>query len=56
VLELVSATVGSFAFNSMLTDWELVTVLLSAAIALVFGALVAVWWPGRRRSPLSEKI
>jgi hypothetical protein len=56
VLELVSATVGSFAFNSMLTDWELVTALLSAAIALVFGALVAVWWPGRRRSPLSEKI
>ena len=48
VLELVSATVGSFAFNSMLADWELVTTVFAVAVALIFCSLVAAWWPGRR--------
>ena len=56
VLELVSTTIGSLALSSMLTDWDLVTVLLSAAIALIFGSLVAAWWPSRRHSTLSREV
>jgi hypothetical protein len=56
VLELVSTTVGSLALSSMLADWDLVTLLSSFAIALVFGALVAAWWPSRRGSRFAEKV
>jgi hypothetical protein len=54
VLEQVSATVGSFALSAMLTDWDLVTTVFAVAVSLVFGALVAAWWPRHRPHPSSE--
>jgi hypothetical protein len=54
VLELVSTTVGSLALSSLVDDWDLVTLLASLAIALVFCCLAVAWWP--RRALLNGKV